>query len=267
MQKYITIALFCSVFSTAFAQMVIPGYQGKRFSAEINANLLLMSGSPSAEGGGATTFFKNKTDAGIPMRYDLSLNYAVGRQYSLALDYGIGQTGLITIVNSRAITYSDNLDVLSKVNFSHIGFGYNGFGKGSGALAPIGNYISVKALYITATGEPYKIAPSRNSFSGTTIPEPQLITPSIESQYSITRPTAQMLHFQFGVGARRILHKHLFINFSTFGGFSINLKPTRSYSDTYSEAYYEAVGNSALFERMALHYGFHLQLGVGHLIF
>jgi hypothetical protein len=232
--------------------MVIPGYQGKRFLAEINANLLLLSGSPTAEGGGQTTFFKNNTDAGIPMRYDLSLNYAVGRQYSLTLDYGIGQTGLLSTVNSRSASFG-NLDVLSKVNFSHIGFGYNGFGKGSGALAPIGNYISVKALYITALSEPYKIVASKSSFSGTAIPEPQLITPSIEREFGISKLSTQMLHLQFGLGARRILHKHIFINFSTFGGFSLLLNPKES--------------SGLLFERMASHYGFCLQLGAGYLIF
>ena len=141
--------LFFSV--QIFAQ--VPGYQGKRFFAEIGGSFFFNHSYPTAQNKGPASFpFYNHTGHfTLRDRYHLTLYYTVSRKSVLHLGYDYQVSGLNIEHETTAIT-ANGLDLhqlFYQVHCHDVNIGLNVFNRKKINLAPLGFYwdYSLRILY------------------------------------------------------------------------------------------------------------------------
>lgn len=273
-QKYLCKCLFVAHICMAFVgnaaaqEGVIPGYQGKRFLLEANLNVTpTILGFTSSGHSFSSVSQPLLTGFGVPIstRYELSALYATSRQFALVADVAYGETGMFVSKLDRqnyiggdyyydldkfnGYNFDDLRAVLYKVNFNHVGLGFNVSSK-KGSFAPVGSYFGMKFLYVSANAAPVRFLTDDASYSSRVV-EASSAGDRYQAAIQLRKPYINSLYFEFNGGFRRVFQKNIVLN----AGYSFAIAPQHLFS------------RNPITDRLDKHYLLHLQIGVGYLLF
>jgi hypothetical protein len=141
---------------TASAQKgVVPGYQGKRITLEINQHFTpaLFSFTPRHTTSGLDVVSEDEdknTLLAFNFQTQAALTYAVSRHLSVQAEYGFGKSAF----EHNAVLIDGGFDFVRAEGFyenrySHIGIGFLNFPRNGWGLAPVGPYWGMKIIRVS----------------------------------------------------------------------------------------------------------------------
>lgn len=204
--------LFVAIFFIQNIQAQVPGYQGKRFFAEIGGSFFPNFGSLTAQNKGANSFpFGANTGQFIMKdRYSLSLHYVIGRLTTFKIAYNYQVAGNYATATTRSLIMSglDYHDLFYQLHFHDVNLGFNLYGKRrSSNLAPMGFYwdLGVRLIFTQGVLRDQRVTYADNRPDNTPIAEQ--LNPLPDESFT----------FLFGItgmwGYRTVIADRLILNF------------------------------------------------------
>ena len=210
MNKYIFI-LIALLFWSDQIEAQVPGYQGRRFFAELGGSFFFNFGFPTAQNKGPQSFPFSKHTGHFTLkdRYSLSLHYIIGRKTTFKLAYHYQVSGLYedqTRTPSLFANGFDAHDLFYQLHAHDVNIGFNLYGSKNSNLAPLGFYWDVGFRFVFVNGV---LADQRVEYYDNR----QDNTPYTDQLSPITENTFM---FMFGVtgmwGYRTVLADRLILN-------------------------------------------------------
>lgn len=211
--KPIILLLFIAIFTINNLQAQVPGYQGKRFFAEIGGSFFPNFGSLTAQnkGGNSFPFGANTGDFIMKDRYSLSLHYVIGRLSTFKIAYNYQVAGAYSTATTASILQSggiDEHDLFYQLHLHDVNLGFNLYGKRRNSnLAPMGFYwdLGIRLIFIANVLRDQRVKYADNRYDNTPIAEQ--LNPLPEEPFT----------FMFGItamwGYRTVIANRLILNF------------------------------------------------------
>lgn len=157
--KKIFLTLFCIAIFTIQSMAQVPGYQGKKFFAEVGLSVFPNFFSTTAQNKGHNSFPFGENTGHFTMkdRYSLSLHYVIGRLSTFKLAYHYQVAGVNAETTTPSLTnigLTDYHNLFYQVHYHDVNLGFNLYGKRRNSnLAPLGFYWDLGLRLVFATGD------------------------------------------------------------------------------------------------------------------
>lgn len=152
---FFVITLSCLAQSTSM-QAQVPGYQGKRFFIELGGSFFFNLGYPTAQNKGPKSFPFDAHTGHFTLkdRYNIGLQYVVGRKQSLKLAYNYQVSGLNVTTSTPSLFQSsrDIHNLFYQLHAHDINLGINLYGRATANLAPLGFYWDFGLRFVFVNG-------------------------------------------------------------------------------------------------------------------
>lgn len=286
MLRYCLLFLCLLCAHTSFSQ--IPGYQGKRFFAEIGSSFWFNSFNPRANNQGPQRFADDKPrEFTLQEHYFLSLNYVLSRKILFSLEYEYSKTGLHIRDNSDVYNHNPDIGAVTPSRLIHglvdkhnlfyslyahkTNFSLSHYFKPTANLAPLGWYVKWGVDVVLAQGVliDHKVTYGHDPNFNDNKPSTEFTNPlGINSD-----PLVFMMGIHGGIGTRMIIADRITLN----GEVRMTLFPQMldasgirakqadregRYADRNNINY-----TSRVHQRVQAHYYLNIVIGIGVLIY
>lgn len=209
--KQITILLAFIFLWTSQIQSQIPGYQGKRFFAELGGSFFFNMGFPTAlnKGPASFPFGAHTGHFTIKDRYSLSLHYVLSRKATFKLAYNHQAGGLLTQTTTQSLHSSgiDQHDLFYQLYMHDVNLGFNLYGSRNSNIAPLGFYwdLGLRLVFIDGVVADQRVEYADNRVDNR--PYTDQLNPIPDE------PLFFMLGIAAGWGYRTVIADRLILNF------------------------------------------------------
>jgi hypothetical protein len=139
--------VFCQVQAQ---KSVVPGYQGKKITLELNQHFTpaVFSFTPKHKSTGFDVTGTEDQTSLLAFNFQTNLNatYTISRKMALLLEYGLGKTGFESSSVQLKSSFGNNNDGFYEAKYNHMALGFLVCGKKSWGLSPIGPYWGLKFM-------------------------------------------------------------------------------------------------------------------------
>lgn len=286
MTRYCLLLLCFLCARTSFSQ--IPGYQGKRFFAEVGTSFWFNSFNPRANNQGPQRFpDNNPREFTLQEHYFLSLSYVLSRKIIFSLEYEYSKTGLHIRDNPDVYDYNPDkgavtpsavlYGLVDKHNLFYnlytykTNFSFSHYFKPNTNLAPLGWYAKWGLDVVLANGilVDQKVTYGHDSDFNENKPSKEFTNPTGINSDQLTF----MLGVHGGIGHRTVIANRITLNFELRMTLFPQLWPIRTGEvlQAESEGRYADRNNinyvSRIYQRVQSHYYLNLVIGLGVLIY
>ncbi len=286
MSRYYLLFLCFLCARTSFSQ--IPGYQGKRFFAEVGTSFWFNSFNPRANNQGPQRFpDDNPREFTLQEHYFLNLNYALSRKLVFSVEYEYSKTGLHVRNNPDVYNHNPDRGVLTPSRlidglfdqhnlfynlYAHkINFSSSHYFKPNANLAPLGWYVKWGLDVVLAKGVllDQKVTYGHDATFNENKPSKEFTNPTgVDSEQLIF-----MLGAHGGLGYRTVIANRITLStevkmtlfpqiFDTAGIKLLEAEREGRYADRNNISYV-----SRVHQRVQAHYYLNIVIGIGVLIF